>query len=302
MFTVLAGAAACGGEGGVHDALVLTESFGAAARGPVPLQGATLAEARAAGRVGLHFAYVPSGGFAYAGSEDQLTGVTVELLRDFARFVAAEYDLDVSITWWEEPRWADFYAAVRDSRGGVFGIGNVTITEARGQELDFSPPYLQNIAVLVTHADVPELPSMDQVGDAFAGLAALQYPGTLHEARLLALRDSGAFPELVFAPVASNDELVGTLAAGPTTFGYIDIYNYWRARESGLPLRRHPVGDDAAETFGIILPNESDWTPVLTAFFERGAPGGGAILGGPRLRGLLEVHLGAELAGLLTGS
>lgn len=310
--SLLALTAACGGDprepeasmaerSAILIAVPLSESMGTPARGPIPLEGVTLAEARAAGAAMLHFAFVPSSGFAYFGSDGVLTGVTVELLRDFARFAAAEHDLDLAITWWEEPRWADFYAAVRGSEGGVFGIGNVTITEARERELDFSPPYLQNIAVLVTHADVPELDDMGQIGERFRGLTALRYPGTLHEARLVALRDSGAFPDMTFEPVASNDELVGALASGPTTFGYIDIYNFWRARDSGLPLRRHPVGDDAAETFGVILPNDSDWTPVIQDFFARGAPDGAPILGSARLRGLLETHLGEELAGLLAG-
>jgi ABC-type amino acid transport substrate-binding protein len=344
LFLAFALLAGCGGgdagagSGGARDAagqgalghgelrgMVGEESFGEVARGPVPLSGVTLAEARAAGQVMLHFAFVPSSGFAYRDDDGRLTGVTVEILRDFARYVAHTYDLEVAVTWWEEPRWADFYAAVRDSRGGVFGIGNVTITEARAQELDFSPPYLQNIAVLVTHEAIPELSSLDAMASAFAGLVALRYPGTLHEARLVAFRDEGTFPGMTFRPVASNDELVDALAEAPTTFGYIDIYNFWRAREAGRPLRRHPVGDDAAETFGVILPNDSDWTPVLTAFFEGGdgtlgvdgiAGGGGSgsvgaggrwgqapgqsLLGSARMRGLLTTHLGAELAGLLT--
>jgi ABC-type amino acid transport substrate-binding protein len=255
----------------------------------------TFEEAWASGEAELAFFFVPSSGFAYRDDDGRLTGVTVELLRGFAGYVAETHGLDISVRWIEEPLWADFYGYVRDSRGGAFGIGNVTITEARGQELDFSPPYLQNIAVLVTHEDVPELSSMDAMGEAFAGLTALRYPGTLHEARLLEIRDQH-FPDMAFREIASNDELVEGLASGPTTFGYIDIYNYWRAREAGQPLRRHPVGDDAAETFGVILPNDSDWTPALTAYLEEL---GGAE--GARIQALLREHLGEELAALLAG-
>jgi len=261
-----------------------------------PVSGPTFNESLAAGHAHLTFFFVPSSGFAYRDGEGRLTGVTVELLRDFARFVADTHGLEVAVTWVEEELWAAFYGFVRDSRGGVFGIGNVTITDARWREIDFSPPYLRNIAVLVTHQDVPELEAMESIGEAFAGLTALPYPGTLHEARLEAIREAH-FPRMAFRPVASNDELVAALAAGPETFGYIDIYNFWRAREGGLPLRRHPVGDDAAETFGVILPNGSDWTPVITAFFE--AHGGYAE--SHRFRGLLREHLGEELAALLAG-
>lgn len=261
----------------------------------VPVERATLAEAREAGQAELAFFFVPSSGFAYRNDAGHLTGVTVELLRGFAAWVARTEGMNVEVTWIEEPLWADFYGYVRDSRGAAFGIGNVTITEARGEELDFSPAYLRNIAVLVTHEDVPELRSMEEIAQAFAGLTALRYPGTLHEARLLEIRDT-RFPAMTSRAIASNDELVAGLTAGPSAFGYIDIYNYWRAREAGQPLRRHPVGDDAAETFGVILPDDSDWTPLMAAYLEEI---GGAE--GPTLARLLRDHLGDELADLLSG-
>lgn len=272
----------------------VTERVVAAATGPVT--ASTFAEARAAGHGRLAFLFVPSSGFAYREDGGRLTGVTVELLRDFAAYVADTHGIALDVEWLEEPLWADFYGYVRDSRGGAFGIGNVTITEPRRQELDFSPPYLNNIAVLVTHERVPELPSMDAVPATFAGLTALPYPGTLHETRLDALRERW-LPGMPARAVASNDELVGLLASDGAYVGYIDVYNYWRARQAGHPLRRHPPGDDGSETFGVILPDGSDWTPIIEAFFH--ADGGYAE--GARFRALLDRHLGNELASLLAG-
>ncbi|TVP74483.1 MAG: amino acid ABC transporter substrate-binding protein [Gemmatimonadales bacterium] len=261
-----------------------------------PVVMTSLEEALETRQAEFAFFWVPSTGFAHVGDEGEVTGVTAELLRDFAHFVADSLAIDVNVTWMEEELWADFYGYVRDSEGAAFGIGNVTITESRRDELDFSPPYLQNIAVLVTHADVPELESLEGIGDAFGDLVALRYPGTLHEERLEALRDAHA-PEMEFRTIASNDELVSALSEGPETFGYIDIYNYWRATEDGAPLRRHEVGDDASEEFGIILPDGSDWTALVEAYFEARE----GLLGTDAYRTLLETHLGPELAGLLSG-
>jgi ABC-type amino acid transport substrate-binding protein len=261
-----------------------------------PVVAPSFGEARESGQAVLTFFYVPSSGFAYQDPGGRLTGVTVELLRDLARYVVDAYRIDLDIRWLAEARWADFYRYVRDSEGGVFGIGNVTITEGRREELDFSPPYLSNVAVLVTHREIPELGSMDEIPEVFRGLAALPYPGTLHERRLDAIRERW-LPDAPARPVSSNDELVAILGAAPGYFGYMDVYNYWRAREAGQPLRRHPVGDDASETFGVILPHGSDWTPIIAEFFQ--ASGGYAQ--SERFRGLLRTHLGDPLAALLEG-
>jgi hypothetical protein len=80
-------------------------------------------------------------------------------------------------------------------------------------------------------------------------------------------------------------------------FAYLDIYTYWRARQAGLPLRRHPVGDDGSETLGVILPRGSNCTSVKEAFFQTES----GYVRGARYQGHLRRHLGEELARLLTG-
>jgi ABC-type amino acid transport substrate-binding protein len=277
------------------DRRVGTVIEGVSTTAAAPVSASTFGAALAAGGAHVTFLYVPSSGFAYRDRDGRLTGVTVELLRDFAGYVARTHRIDLRVEWQEEERWADFYGYVRDSEGGVFGIGNVTITDARRHELDFSPPYLNNVAVLVTHERVPELGSLSEIPDAFRGLTALPYPGTLHEARLQEIRD-GWLPDMPARSVASNDELVALLASDGPYFAYIDVYNYWRAREAGQPLRRHGVGDDDSETFGVILPHGSDWTPIIEAFFSDD----GGYVDNARFRTLLRRHLGDELAGLLT--
>ncbi len=261
---------------------------------PSPLQGPQFEEAVQEGDAVLRVVFVPSSGFAYEGEGGELTGVTVELLRSFARFVEDAHGVDVELEFHREEEWARFYDLVRSSRGGVFGIGNVTITEERREELAFSPPYLRNVATIVTHEDEPELSSMDDVQEVLAHLTGLSYPGTLHEERMETLRRE-RLPDLRTVEVTSNDELVGRVASGDGYFGYIDIYNYWAAVEEGLPIRRHGAADDASEEFGVIMPLDSDWEPVMEEFFR--AHDG--ILGTEWYGALLGEHLGPELARLL---
>jgi ABC-type amino acid transport substrate-binding protein len=296
-FPIALALAACdartSGEGRTGVDGTVTETFSEQA--PEPVTRATFEEARAVGEARITYFFVPSSGFAYRDGAGGLTGVTAELLRDFAHFVAREHGIDVQVEWVEEERWAAFYGYVRSSTGGAFGIGNVTVTEARSEELDFSPPYLNNVAVLVTHENIPELRSMDEIGQTFRGLTALPYPGTLHETRLDAIRERH-LPDAPTHPVASNEELVALLSGGDEHFGYMDVYNYWRARETGAPLRHHPVGDDDSETFGVIMPHGSDWTPVMEHFFRRD----GGYVESARFRESMRRHLGDALASLLT--
>jgi ABC-type amino acid transport substrate-binding protein len=262
--------------------------------GQVVDRGATWADARDTGRATIRVLYVPAAGFAERDAAGEPAGVTVGIVRDFVRWVREQRGVDVEIDFVEEPDWRTFYGRVRAATGGVFGLGNVTITEARRAELRFSPPYMTNVAVLITHERVPELASLDEIPETFAGMRPLAFAGTLHERRLAALRDA-YLPGTPLAEATSNAEILERTALGPDYFAYIDGYNFWRAAEAGAPLRQHDIASDASEAFGIIMPLDNDWAPLLDEYFA--ADGG--LRARPSYRALLREHLGEELAALL---
>jgi ABC-type amino acid transport substrate-binding protein len=257
-------------------------------------QGDAAAQVRQAGGGRVVVVYFPSDGWSYIDGEGNLTGASVEILRDFFRWVEARERVRLDVTWAADDDWARFYRRVRNGSDGVFGIGNVTITQQRRGELDFSPPYLNNVAVLITHSDVPEIASLEDAREAFEGFTAFPYRGTLHEERVNRLREL-RIPGLRVIPVESNEEILETVSTTPDGLAWIDVYAYWKGVENGLPLRRHPAGDDASETFGVVLPRGSDWTPLLEAFFEEGE----GYRNQPRYVDHLRTHLGETVADLL---
>ncbi len=256
-------------------------------------QADTLADARKSENAELTVLYVPATGWAYLDDDDRLAGVTVELMRGFADWLRDHRDIDVELDFVEETDWSVFYGRVRDAEGGVFGIGNVTITEARREELAFSPAYLSNIAVMITRDDVAEVCGPASAPEALDELRALAFAGTLHETRLQSLRDE-YWPELEIDRAGSNDEIIEAVSAG-THFAYIDAYNYYGARDRGAPLRHHPAFDDPGEEFGVIMPMNNDWQPLLEAFFEHD----GGLMQSAFYRELLAEHLGEPVADLL---
>jgi hypothetical protein len=143
--------------------------------------------------------------------------------------------------------------------------------------------------VLITHDSVGELNALADAWTTFSGLSALAFEGTLHEERLRALRGAHV-PGAPLVMARSNNEIIERVAAGGY-FAYVDAYNFWRAQEQGAPLRRHAVGDDPAEEFGVIMPLNNDWAPLLEEFFARD----GGYRNAPEYRRILEAHLGVSL-------
>ena len=273
--------------------LLLLLGFGVTGIALAADQGETLAQAREAGQAELRVLWVASEGWAGPDEQGQLTGVTIEIMHHFADWVQKQHDIELDLDFVEVEDWSRFYQRVRDGHGGLFGLGNVTITEARREELAFSPAYVTNVAVLITHQDIPSLNVPADIGKTFVNLAAMAFEGTLHETRLRELADTH-WPEMPIELAGSNDEIIAATAAG-SHFAYIDAYNYYRAREQGAPLKRHSALDDPGEEFGIIMPLDNDWQPLLTEFFA--ADGG--LLNSAWYRELMANHLGSEIAAVL---
>lgn len=252
------------------------------------------AEVARAGSGTVQVLYVPAEGWAFPDETGEPRGVTADLMRWFAEWLEQDRGLDVTLDFVPETNWRVFYARVRDAGDGVLGLGNVTITEARAEELAFSPPYLQNIAVLVSHSRVPELEGPQDIAEQFSELTPLAFEGTLHEMRLRELAQTH-LPDTQLAFSGSNDDILERVAGGGY-FAYVDGYNYFRAREQGAELRRHAVLDDPGEEFGVIMPLGSDWQPVLEAFFQHD----GGVLVSERYRHILSRHLGESVTEMLS--
>ncbi len=253
-------------------------------------EGDTLQEARTKGYADITVLYLPAEGFAYFDENDQLTGVAIDIMQEFAEFVNVSNGIELRFSYEPVENFSEFYTSVRDGDGGVFGLGNVTITQERMQEIGFSPPYMTNVAVLITHDSVDELSSMDNIQDELYGLQGLAFQGTLHEARIENIRNTW-WPDLEIALASSNTEILERVSSDPDYFAYIDVYNFLRALDRGMPLRQHSVADLASEQFGFILPLNSDWDTLLNDFFNHGK----GFTRSRTYRNIMERHLGEEL-------
>ncbi|TVR79837.1 MAG: amino acid ABC transporter substrate-binding protein [Saprospirales bacterium] len=248
-------------------------------------------EARESGMGILTAIYVPSEGFAYIDEAGKLTGFTVELLRTFSDYILDEYNVELKILFEEETDWRVFYNRIRDGADGKIGMGNVTITDARKEELHFSPPYMNNIAALISHRDAPSLNDISQIEELWQGKTGLAFEGTLHEERVREIVENYISNGSI-KMVHTNDEIIELISSSNTYFAYIDLYNYLRAVNRGFPLQHHPAGDVSEETFGYILPLNSTWAEPVRAWFESN----GGLMNSPFYRELMIEHLGEELA------
>jgi putative glutamine transport system substrate-binding protein len=250
--------------------------------------GDTWAQVKAAGQGTISLAYVETPGFAYKDGSGKLTGICVDIMGDFVAWVNANKGVKLQSKFvGDGSNFQGMYAKVKASTGGVFGLGNITITDERKREVKFSPPFITNFAILITQNTIPTLAKLDDISTAFAKLTAYTAKGTLNEKRILELKQR-YFPEMKIVTLDTSPEVYQKIFTDPNSFSYLDLAFYLKAVSEQKPVKRHPVGDKSAEQFGFIMPLNSDWQPVLDEFFASG----GGYTNSTQYKGILTKHLG----------
>ncbi|MBX2945944.1 MAG: transporter substrate-binding domain-containing protein [Cyclobacteriaceae bacterium] len=249
--------------------------------------GDTWAQVKSAGKGTISFAYVETPSFVYKDDAGKLTGICVDITSDFIEWVNKTKGVSLQSKYvGDGTNFKGMYDKVKVSTGGVFGLGNITITEERKREVKFSPPFITNFAILITQNNVPTLAKLEDISATFSKLTAYTAKGTLNEKRILELKKY--YPSMKVVTLDTSPEVYQKVFSDPNAFSYLDLAFYLKAVSERKSVKRHPVGDKAAEQFGFIMPMNSDWLPLLEEFFK--AEGG--YTNSQQYKSILQKHLG----------
>lgn len=257
--------------------------------------GDTWAQAKAKGSGKVILAYVETPAFVYKDDAGKLTGICVDIIEDFVKYVynAKKVSIETQLVG-DGSSFSGMFNKVKGSTGGVFGLGNITITEARKKEVVFTPSFITNFAILITHSNVPTLADLTDLSKTFGKLTAYTTKGTLNEKRMLALKDK-YFPALKIMYTQTSAETLEKLINDPSGFAYLDLAFYLQAIKDHSSLKRHPAGDQSSEQFGFIMPKGSDWYPLFDEFFKAN----GGYTNSSAYKAILTKHLGSTGVKLL---
>lgn len=249
--------------------------------------GDSWAQVKQVGQGTISFAYVETPSFVYK-SNGKLTGICVDIMNDFVEWVNKTKGVKLQSKFvGDGSSFRGMYDKVKASTGGVFGLGNITMTDERKKEVKFSPPIITNFAILITQNNVPTLSKMEDISTTFANLTAYTAKGTLNEKRILEVKKQ-YFPNMKVVTTATSPEAYQKVFSDPNSFTYLDLAFYLEAVQERKSVKRHPVGDRAAEQFGFIMPSNSDWYPLMEEFFNAN----GGYTNTTAYKKILQAHLG----------
>lgn len=250
--------------------------------------GDSWATVKSKGTGTISLAYVETPSFAYKDDTGKMTGICFDIVNDFSKWLKESKHATITTKLvGDGSSFRGMYEKVKASSGGVIGLGNVTITNERKKEVKFSPPIITNFAILISNANVPTLIKLEDIATTFASLTAYAAKGTTNEKRILELKQK-YFPAMKVVTTTTSQETLEKVLADPNGFAYLDLAFYLEAVQMKKNVKRHPSGDKAAEQFGLIMPGNSDWSPVWEEFFAAN----GGYLNSSQYKNILIKHLG----------
>ncbi len=200
-------------------------------------------------------------------SKDIIDGIEHDLAFAFVEFINERYDVALEIEWIKTDSFQEVMDLVRTGSGGVFGASSISITPERQTYLNFTPPYLADVAVLVSNSRVPIARTPEEFKRVFQGLTAVSIPNTtLYEA----ISDLESRQDLKFnmLQVQNSGQIIEYIANTENSFGYIDLPNFLVAIDDNSNIRRqffHPI---KLKGLGMIFPKDSDWEEPVNDYFN----------------------------------
>jgi hypothetical protein len=124
--------------------------------------------------------------------------------------------------------------------------------------MKFTPTYMNNQLVLLTHKNAPNVKGLSELRTAYKGFTAQVISGSTHVQAMEKIKKEH-FPELKIEQVASGDIIIKNLSSNPRLFSIIDFTEYIGVIKKRIPVKRQEVEIGGLEALGFIMSKQSDW-------------------------------------------
>lgn len=239
--------------------LLLASFFSAHAQ----IKGDSWASVKSSGKGTLTVLYYVQPGII-SDKDGKMSGLCVEILNDFVGYIKTKHGKDVTLKYEPALAFDKFLSSVL-SNNNLLGATNVTITEERKKIMKFTPPYLINPLVMLTHKDAPSLSNLSEISSKFADFNAEVISGSVHQGKMEKIKKD-YLPKLKIQLASTAEQILKDLSANPKLFTVLDFPEFVDATRKKLPLKRQAVDLGEPQNIGMMMSKQNDWEEVWKEF------------------------------------
>ena len=239
---------------------------------PDELKGSSWEKIKSSGKGSIIVYWYESKPFIWK-EGNEMKGIEPEIVEGFKKHLKDKYGVELQVQWVEGASFEDTYLTIsNEKREGVWGISAFSTTPERKELVDFAPPYMSDITVLIASKNVPIAKDVDEFDQLFSKLTAVTIKGTTYEKDLLTIkRERNVDFKVHYIPSSQN--ILRTIRDMDNAFGFIDlpIYLMELNKNPGQAINRQNLYPINREGYSFIHPKGSDWVEPLRIYFESAA-------------------------------
>jgi ABC-type amino acid transport substrate-binding protein len=227
--------------------------------------GDSWAKVKSSGSGTIAVLYYEQPGLIAKMPDGKIKGVCVDILLDFQKFVDTKYGKKVNVQYvGEETEFPRFLARIQNTNN-LLGVTNTSITEERKKIMKFTPPFMNNQVILLTHKNAPVLKNLNEISTVFKGFTAQVISGSTHVDHMEKIKKDH-FADLKIESVPSGDIIIKNLSTNAKLFSIIDFTEYIGVIKKRIPVKKQEVEIGTPEALGFIMSRQSDWDELWKEF------------------------------------
>lgn len=230
-------------------------------------------------------------GIAYKDTNGNLSGVCIDILEDFRLFVKQKHSVDLVIEFREEKSFAKFLTIINKS-STLLGVSTVSVTEERKKKFQFSPYFISNPNIIVTHKDAPKLTSLKEIPTVYKDFTLKVIAGSTHKDIATAVKNQYA-PNLLIAEGGASRDIFNEMRTNRNLFTIVDFGEYLGAHKNKFPITRQPANLGTDDKLAFIMSKTSDWEPLWREFLTD------EYRQSPRYKKIISENLGLAYLGMI---
>lgn len=199
-------------------------------------------------------------------SKDVLDGIEHDLSKAFVSYLEDKYNVSITLERQVTNSFIEVMDIVKKGDDGVFGASSFSITKERAQHFNFTPPYMTDIAVVISNAKIPLAETSKGFKELFEGKTAVTIEQTTLSAGVENLRTKHGVNSIV-KNVPNSGQIISEIISNEDAFGYIDLANFLIALEKSTKVRRQFFYPIKLEGLAFIYPIGSDWEIPVNDYF-----------------------------------
>ncbi len=193
-------------------------------------------------------------------------GIEYELFNSFLNFTKQAYGVAPKCRYVYVATFGELQSLIQKQPTGTFALGAFSMTDERKNRMQFSPPYMPDVEIMVSSHNLPVVKDTAQFLEQFQHTIGLTLKKTTFEQELLQLRKIQLNFSIEYAD--KHDQVYDRIAKEDNLFSFTNLVDYLYRNKTRLSMKRQTLFKTEREGLAIAMPFKSDWQEPMKAFFQ----------------------------------